>query len=115
MKHLNSKVISVWELAITAVVLGTVAAMAAPKFEGVLKKLRFKDRSSAAFPDMRPAKFEAIAKRTQFGLYFDYNENDYVLFKDLVDPRQFTYDYGDSVIKKVSLGQDVWIYNHTFP
>jgi Tfp pilus assembly protein FimT len=114
MKYPNYKGVTVLELVVAAVVLGIVAAMAAPEFGDVLKRLKFKGRSRDVVSDMRLARSEAIAQRTQFGLNFDYSENEYVLFKDLVSPSQFTYDQGDSIIKTVSLGQDVWIYNHSF-
>jgi Tfp pilus assembly protein FimT len=114
MKYPNYKGVTVLELVVAAVVLGIVAAMAAPEFGDVLKRLKFKGRSRDVVSDMRLARSEAIAQRTQFGLNFDYSESEYVLFKDVVNPGQFTYDQGDSVIKAVSLGQDVWIYNHSF-
>jgi Tfp pilus assembly protein FimT len=87
---------------------------AASEFGDILKKLKFKGRSRDVVSDMRLARSEAIAQRTQFGLHFDYSEIEYVLFKDAVNPGQFSYDQGDSVIKTFSLGKDVWIYNHTF-
>jgi Tfp pilus assembly protein FimT len=114
MRYFNSRGITVLELVIAAVVLGIVAAMAAPEFGDVLKRLKFKASSRDVVSDMRLARSEAIAQRTQFGLYFDYSDNNYVLFKDVVNPSQFTYEIGDSVIKTVNLGQDAWIYSHSF-
>jgi Tfp pilus assembly protein FimT len=81
----------VLELVIVVVVLGVIAAMAAPESEDVLRRLRFKRMSRDVVSHLRLARSDAIAQRTQYGLYFDYGENGYVVFKDQVNPGQFTY------------------------
>jgi Tfp pilus assembly protein FimT len=105
MKFMDHKGVTLLELVATVVVLGTVAPMAASEFGDVLKKLKFKGRSRDVVSDMRLARSEAIAQRTQLRLHFDYSGNEYVLFKDLVNLAQFSYDQGDSVIKTFSLGK----------
>jgi prepilin-type N-terminal cleavage/methylation domain-containing protein len=106
----NSKGITLLELVIAVVVLGVVAAMAAPQFGGVLPRLKFKSKSRDIVSDMRLTRSDAIAQRVQVGLYFDYSQNEYTMFKDLVNPDLFTYEAGDSVIKTVNLGQDISMY-----
>jgi len=114
MGNKNSKGITLLELVIVVVVLGVVAAMAAPQFGGVMPRLKFKNKSRDIVSDLRLARSDAIAQRGQFGLYFDYSQNGYIVFKDQINPSLFTYDIGDSVIKTVSLGQDVSLYYSTF-
>ena len=110
----SSKGITLLEMVIVVVVLGVIAAMAAPQFAGVLPRLKFKNKSRDIVSDLRLARSDAIAQRGQFGLYFDYSQNGYIVFKDQINPSLFTYDIGDSVIKTVSLGQDVSLYYSTF-
>jgi len=110
----NSKGITLLELVIVVVTLGVIVAMAAPRFGEILPRLKFKSKSRDIVSDMRLAKSNAIAQRTQFGLYFDYSQNGYVLFQDKVNPDLLTYEVGDSVIKTVSLGQDVFLYYVSF-
>ncbi len=106
----NSKGLTLLELVIAVVVLGVIAAMAAPQFGGVLPRLKFKDKSRDIVSDMRLTRSDAISQRVQVGLYFDYDQNGYIVFQDKVNPDLFTYETGDSVIKTVSLGQDVSMY-----
>ena len=114
MRYRNSKGITVLELVIGAVVVGVIAAMAAPEFGDVVKRLRFKRASRDMVSAMRLARSDAIAQRTQVGLYFDYSSNGYVIFKDQINPDQFTYDVGDSVVKTIGLEGGVSLYYHTF-
>ncbi len=107
----NHRGITLLELMIAVVVLGVIVAMAAPEFGDVLKRLKFKNKSRDLVSDLRLARSDAIAQRTQFGLYFDLGQNQYIMFKDKVNPSLFTYDAGDSVIKTVSLDQDVLLYS----
>jgi prepilin-type N-terminal cleavage/methylation domain-containing protein len=114
MGYKNSKGITLLELVIAVVVLGVIAAMAAPQFAGVLPRLKFKSKSRDIVSDIRLARSDAISQKAQLGLYFDYSQNGYVVFKDQINPSWFTYDIGDSVIKTVNLGQDVFLYYYTF-
>lgn len=114
MGYKNSKGITLLELVIGVVILGVVAAMAAPRFSGVMSRLKFKSNSRDVVSDLRLARSDAIAQRTQFGLYFDYNQNGYILFKDQINPGSFTYEMGDSVIKTISFDQGVWLYYCNF-
>ena len=102
------------ELMIGVVVLGVIAAMAAPQFGGVLPRLKFKNKSRDIVSDMRLARSDAISQRVQFGLFFDSIQDRYIVFKDQINPDLFTYEFGDSVIKTVNLGQDASFYSCTF-
>ncbi|MCK4223854.1 MAG: GspH/FimT family pseudopilin [candidate division Zixibacteria bacterium] len=102
------------ELMIGVVVLGVIAAMAAPQFGGVLPRLKFKNKSRDIVSDMRLARSDAISQRVQFGLFFNFIQDEYIVFKDQVNPDLFTYEFGDSVIKTISLGRDISMYYCSF-
>ena len=110
----DSKGAAMIELILGAVVLGVIIAMVAAQFAGVLPRLKFKSASCYIISDLRLARSEAIAQKTQFGLYFDFGQSQYILFRDQVDLPSCTYDVGDSVIKTVSLDQDISISSCTF-
>jgi len=110
----NFKGITLLELVIAVVVLGVIAALSVPRFGDVLSRLKFKSMSRDIVSDMRLARSDAVSQRAQSGLCFDYSQNGYILFKDKINPDLFTYEVGDSVIKTVSLGQDLFLYYCTF-
>ena len=110
----NRKGITLLELMIGVVVLGVIVAMAAPQFASVLPRLKFKSKSRDIVSDLRLARSDAVSQRAQFGLFFDFLQDRYIVFKDLVNPNLFTYEFGDSVIKTVYLGQDISLYSCSF-
>jgi Tfp pilus assembly protein FimT len=110
----NSKGVVMIELILGVVVLGVIVAMVCAQFAGVLPRLKFKSASTSIVSDLRLARSEAIALKTQFGIYFDFGRNQYTMFKDQINIPSFTYDVGDSVIKTVRLDQDLSIDSCTF-
>jgi Tfp pilus assembly protein FimT len=110
----NSKGVVMMELILGVVILGVIVALTSAQFAGVLPRLKFKSASRDIVSDLRLARSEAIAQKTQFGLYFDFAQSQYVVFKDQVNLPSSTYDLGDSVIKTVSLDQDLSIASCTF-
>lgn len=110
----NCRGITVLELTIASVVLGVIVAMAAPEFGDTVQRLKFKGKSRDVISDIRLARSDAVSQRAQFGVHFDYDQNGYVVFKDLANPGLFQYEVGDSVIKTVSWGQDAWLYYTSF-
>jgi len=110
----NRKGITLLELMIGVVVLGVIVAMAAPQFASVLPRLKFKSKSRDIVSDLRLARSDAVSQRAQFGLFFDFLQDRYIVFKDLVNPNLFTYEFGEAVIKTVYLGQDISLYSCSF-
>ena len=110
----NSKGTTFLQLVITVVVLGVIAAMAVPQFGAFLPRLKFKSKSRDIVAYMRLTRSDAIDQRAQVGLYFNYSQNGYILFEDIVNPNLFTYEAGDSVIKTVSLSPDISMYYCNF-
>jgi hypothetical protein len=62
---------------------------------------------------VRAARSRAIAENAQFGVYFDINGRNYILFKDKVNLSGRTYENGDSIVTgPVALEKDV-VYTGT--
>jgi hypothetical protein len=81
------------------VVFGLIASLAVPQFGQVMQKLKMKTAGRDVVSAMRLARSSAVSQKDQFGVYFDYETNQYTVFHDLANPASFTYDYGqDSVI-----------------
>ncbi len=110
----NSKGVTLIELVIVVVIISVVAAMAIPQFSRVVPRLEFKSASRDVVSDLRLARSLAIAQRTQFGLYFNSVQDQYIIFKDLVNPDAFTFEAGDSVIRIVTLDQNLSISSCSF-
>lgn len=102
------------ELVIAAVVLGVIVAMAAPRFGDTIQRLKFKGKSRDVVSDIRLVRSDAVSQRTQFGIHFDYEQNGYILFKDLVNPGLYQYDSGDSVLKTINWGREALLYYTSF-
>lgn len=109
----NNKGITLLEMMIIAVVIGITSTLAIPRFGQVMEKLKLKTTGRDIVSSLRLARSSAVSQRDQFGVYFDLNSRQYVLFKDLANPGSFTYDVGsdsDMVTKtlpaRVNFGYD---------
>ena len=109
----NNKGITMLEMMIIAVIIGITSTLAIPRFGQVMDKLRLKTAGRDILSSLRLARSNAVSQRSQFGVYFDLNSRQYVLFKDLANPGSFTYDAGsdsDMVTKtlpaRVNFGYD---------
>jgi prepilin-type N-terminal cleavage/methylation domain-containing protein len=91
------------ELAIVVVIISIGAALAVPKFNGVITKLKFKSTGRNIVSILRLARSSAIAMKAQFGVYFDVGNNQYIYYKDIENLSSYSYDSGDSVISSVDL------------
>ena len=110
----NSRGITLIELVIVVVIISVIAAMGIPQFGKVVPRLEFKSASRDIVSDLRLVRSLAIAQRTQVGLYFNSEQRQYVIFKDMVNLPAFTYEVGDSVIRTVTLDQNLSISSCTF-
>jgi len=90
----NNKGITILEMMIIAVVIGITSTLAIPRFGQVIDKLRLKTAARDMVFSLRLARSYAVSQRHQFGVYFDLESSQYVLFKDLANPGSFTYDAG---------------------
>lgn len=99
----KQKGFTIMELVIVAVIISIGAALAVPKFHGVITKLKFKSAGRNIVSTLRLARANAISKRAQFGVYFDVENRQYVFYKDLQNLDSYALDPGDSIITLVTL------------
>jgi type II secretory pathway pseudopilin PulG len=90
----NNKGITILEMVIMAVVVGISATLAVPRFGQVMEKLRFKTAGRDIVSSLRLARSSAVSQRSQFGVYFNMNSGQYIVFMDKANPGSFTYDAG---------------------
>lgn len=115
-RRLNHRGVTVLELTIGAVVIGIVASLAVPRFGQVMQKLKMKTAGRDVVSAMRLARSSAVSQKDQYGVYFDYETNQYLIFHDLANPASFTYDYGqDSVVARGEFSGDVSLGYVSFP
>lgn len=96
---LNQKGLTVLELSIVAVAIGIISMLAIPQFGKVMERLKLKTAGRDVISSLRLARSTAVSQKDQFGVYFDYETNQYLLFHDLANQSSFTYDPGsDSVV-----------------
>jgi prepilin-type N-terminal cleavage/methylation domain-containing protein len=103
----KEKGFTVMELVIVAVIISIGAAIAVPRFNGVITKLRFKSTGRNIVSTLRLARANAISKRAQFGVYFDVNNQQYIFYKDIQNLDSYTFDVGDSVITTETLAPNL--------
>jgi prepilin-type N-terminal cleavage/methylation domain-containing protein len=113
---LDQKGVTILELMIVAAAIGVIAAMAVPRFGSVMERLKLKTAGRDVVSSLRLARSNAVSQRDQYGVYFDYSANQYVLFRDSDDPSSFTYDpLADSVIIAYDLPGNIHLGYVSFP
>lgn len=95
------------ELMIVAVAIGIFSAIAIPRFGKVMNQLKLKTSARDVTSVLRLARSNSVSQKRPYGVYFDINNRQYVLFEDKVNLSSFTYDLGDSAIKVTVLPENV--------
>lgn len=95
------------ELVIVTVLIGLIAALAAPEFAGALQKIRWHSVSNEIVSALRLARSSAIAQQCQYGVEFDIERRTFTVFKDIVNKSSCTFEYGDSVIAVDSIAAEI--------
>ncbi len=106
-KILNKKGFTLIEVVIVAVTIAVISAIAIPRFGKVMTKLKIKAAGRDIISQLRLARSYAVSQKKPFGVYFDTDNNQFVLFKDKVSLGSQTYDHGDSVMKSFTLPGDI--------
>ncbi|HVP36863.1 MAG TPA: GspH/FimT family pseudopilin [Terriglobales bacterium] len=106
---------SLIEMMIVVVLIGVMAALTVGTFDNFLRKQKLKAAGRDLLSDLRLTRSYAVSRRAQFGVYFDQNAGQYIVFKDVVNLSNCTYDSGDSVVKTVALPNTLVLNNCTFP
>lgn len=111
----NEKGFSLMEMVIIAVLIGVLAALAVPSLWRGATKLKVKNQARDIISDLRSARSRAVTEKTQFGVYFDLIQKQYIFFKDTDNPGSFTFSSSnDSVLITESLGAETQFTNCTF-
>ena len=87
------------EMMVAIVILGVMAAMAAPSFSRWIPKMKLKAEAREKLNYLRQARSQAIAENSQYGIYFNTGNNEIIFFKDVINPQLNVYEAGaDSII-----------------
>lgn len=98
------------ELMIIVVIIGLVAAMAVPTFYKGMPKLKARTEARNVLNLVRLARSKAISEGTQYGVYINTANKQYLLFKDTLNPTSKTYEIGDLVSSgPINIERDVLI------
>jgi type IV fimbrial biogenesis protein FimU len=88
------------EMMIVVVIIGVFASMAAPSFLNWIPRMKLKADAREKVNYLRQARSLAISENSQFGVFFDIDENKIIYFKDTTSPELAMYDEGaDSLLK----------------
>jgi prepilin-type N-terminal cleavage/methylation domain-containing protein len=103
------------ELMTTVVVVGIVAAAATPSFIRTSKRIKFRGETKNLVSVLRTARSNAISEKAPYGVYFDNNELNIKMFKDLANLSSYSYDAGsDSLVSVDTLPSEIAYVNATF-
>ncbi|MGB2698395.1 MAG: GspH/FimT family pseudopilin [Candidatus Zixiibacteriota bacterium] len=95
------------ELMIVAVAIGIFSAIAIPRFGKVMTKLKLKSAARDVTSTLRLARSNSVSQKRPFGVYFDVQNGQYILFEDKVNLSSYTYEVGDSAIQTANLPENV--------
>jgi len=108
MKKLSSKAgITLIEMVTLAVIVGIIAAMAAPRFQRAYDRMQFRAANREIMSDLRMARSMAITDKAQYGVYFDFASKSMTIFRDVVNPSLLTLESGDPVVRTDTLAVNV--------
>jgi prepilin-type N-terminal cleavage/methylation domain-containing protein len=97
------------ELMTTVVIIGLVSAMAAPQLQKAYERNRFRSVVKDMTSTLRLARSYAITDKVPYGVCLDAEAMTITLYKDLVDPENYDFVSGDSVVRVDSLPPEfVW-------
>jgi len=82
------------ELLITVVIVGIVAAAAAPHFEEAFERSSFNTAGRNISSTMRYARSLAISDKEPYGVSFDAEALTMTLFRDISSPGSYSFDGG---------------------
>jgi prepilin-type N-terminal cleavage/methylation domain-containing protein len=91
--------ISMMELMIVVVIIGIMAAMAAPQMDTAIKQMKFNNVGRQILSAYRLARSSAIGQQEPYGVRFDTSSGAIIVFKDVAYPGMQQYEAGDSVVR----------------
>jgi len=111
-KLLSDHGLTMMELIITVVIIGVLAALAAPSFDRGIQRIKFRGESKDIVSLLRTARSEAITQKDPYGVYFDNSARIIKMFKDKVNLSSYIFEDGsDSVVSVDTLPAEfVYLY-----
>lgn len=101
--------ITLIELMSIVVIIGIVAAMAAPRFSRTITRLKFRTSARDLVSKMRLARSNAITHKQPYGVYLDNSDMTMTMFVDTYNPTAYTFETADSVVSVDTL-PDGFVY-----
>ncbi len=98
--------ITLIEIMTMLVIVGILAAVAAPRFQTAFEKTRFRSANRDLISTLRLARSMAITDKHQYGVHFSYEDHTVTIFKDSVDPTAYILDGNDPVIRVDTIGDE---------
>jgi Tfp pilus assembly protein FimT len=95
------------EIVTMAVIVGVVAAMAAPRFQQAYERMQFRAANREIVSNLRLARSMAITDKSHYGVVFDYTNKTMTVFQDLTNPGTFLLDNADPVVRQDTLAMNV--------
>lgn len=103
---------SLIELMTTIVIVGIVAGMAVPRFGRVYDRLKMRTVVRHINSELRLARSMAITDKDQYGLYFNTGSRTITLFRDQMNPTNYIFEAGDSVIHIDTMPPEfLWVWS----
>ncbi len=90
--------ITLIELMSAVVIVGIVAAMAAPRMGIAYERMQLRSKNKEIISTFKVARSQAITDKLPHGLKIDGNDRTITYFQDLINPGSMTFESGDSVI-----------------
>lgn len=90
--------ITLIELMSTVVIVGIIAAMAAPRMGIAYERMQLRSKNREIISTLKVARSQAITDKLSYGVLVDGNTRTITVFQDLVDPAARTYATGDSIV-----------------
>lgn len=110
----NDRGVTLIELVTVAVVIGLLSALAIPRWLEYMPQLRTKAAAREAVSTLREARSKAISQKVPYGVRFDTENGECVLFCDTDSPGTNTYSESDSTVYSRKVAHDVRMSYTTF-
>ena len=112
--HRRQAGVTLIEMTVIAVLVSVLAALAVPRWLTYIPQLRTKAAVRDVVSTLRTARSLAISQKIPYGVFFDVDAGEYVLFCDTDSPGDNKYSVSDSVITSKPVGTDVGMGYTTF-
>ncbi len=111
----NDRGVTMMEIMIVTVVVGLLAALAVPNFDGAIKKMKFNNFGSSMVSAFRQARATAVSTQKPYGVYFNTTEQKIITFCDMTDIGANSYSVGDSIVRVDTIDVKLDYIGTSFP